>query len=62
MESTRRKLQSNPRENANFLSRWLFAWTLPMFRKGYTKALEMDDIYQPLISDRSTDLGNRLEV
>lgn len=62
MESTRRQLLPNPCENANFLSKLFFTWTLPMFRKGYTKDLEMDDIYQQLDSDRSSKLGDRLEV
>lgn len=62
MESTRRKLPPNPRENANFLSVLFFVWTLPLFKKGYAKVLELEDIFQPLTSDRSESLGNRLEV
>lgn len=62
MESTRRQLPPNPREKANFLSKLFFVWTFPMFRKGYTKTLEMDDIYQQLNSDTSSKLGDRLEV
>lgn len=61
MESIRRKLSPNPRETANILSRLFFTWTLPMFRKGYNKTLSMDDMYQPLNSDRSKSLGDRLE-
>lgn len=62
MESFRRKLPPNPREKANILSVLLFTWTLPLFRKGYAKILELEDIFQPLTSDRSESLGDRLEV
>lgn len=62
METIQRKLQPNPRENSNILSKLFYIWLLPLFRKGYTKPLEMDDMYQPLDSDRSDILGDRLEV
>lgn len=62
MESATRKLPPNPRENANVLSVLFFVWTLPLFKKGYAKVLELEDIFQPLISDRSESLGNRLEL
>lgn len=61
MESTQLKLPQNPYEKANILSRWFFMWTLPFFKKGYTKILSLDDMYQPLTCDRSESLGNRLE-
>lgn len=32
-----------------------------MFRKGYSKTLEVDDLYNPLTSDKSQYLGDRLE-
>lgn len=62
MESTRRKLSPNPCEKTNFLSLLFFAWTIPIFKKGYAKVLEFHDIYQPLKSDKSDSLGDRLEV
>lgn len=61
MESTRKKLPKNPRENSNIFSVLLFTWTLPVFKKGYSKILELDDIFQPLICDKSESLGERLE-
>lgn len=61
MESTRRDMLPNPREKANILSKIFFAWTVPLFVKGYKKDLDMDDIYRPLHSDRSDGLGDRLE-
>lgn len=61
MESSRRKLPSNPREMASALSAFLFAWTVPLFLKGYKNDLEMNDMYEPLTCDRSERLGDRLE-
>lgn len=61
MEAARKKLPPNPRENSSILSILSFAWTLPLFKKGYTKELELDDIFQPIISDKSNLLGQELE-
>ena len=36
-------------------------WTVGIFRKGYTKVLTVDDLYDPLKSDKSNILGDRLE-
>lgn len=62
MESARLNLPVNPREKANVLSKLFFVWTIPIFRKGYTKVLQVEDIYQPLTDDRSEKLGDRLEA
>lgn len=61
MESKRHSFLTNPRKTANFLSTFLFAWTIPIFKKGYKKALGYEDVYEPLDNDRSTKLGNRLD-
>lgn len=61
MESSRKELPPNPREKSNIFSTLLFTWTLPLFKKGYTKILELDDIFQPLKCDKSDLLGDRLE-
>lgn len=61
MESSRRVLSVNPREKSNIFSILTFTWTLPLFRKGYSKDLQMDDIFQPLKCDRSELLSERLE-
>lgn len=61
MESTKRKFAQNPRENANIFSVLLFYWTIPIFKKGYRKILELEDIFQPLNVDRSEELGDRLD-
>lgn len=62
MESSRRTLPENPRENSNLLSILTFAWTVPIFQKGYTKVLEFQDFYRPMNCDRSDSLGERLEM
>lgn len=61
MESTQRKLPVNPGENANFFSKIVFAWTIPFFKIGYRKIISLNDVFQPLTSDKSESLGDRLE-
>lgn len=61
METVQRKQPINPCETSNCLSKIFFTWTLPFFKKGYQKTLQLDDIFEPLISDRSNSLGDRLE-
>lgn len=62
MESTKRTLPPNPREHSNILSILIFTWTIPLFKKGYAKILELDDIFQPLNADKSESLGDRLQL
>ncbi|KAJ6642101.1 ATP-binding cassette sub-family C member 4 [Pseudolycoriella hygida] len=62
MESVRRTLPPNPREKANIISVLLFWWTIGIFKKGYKKVLELQDLCQPLSVDQSEKLGNRLDV
>lgn len=38
-----------------------FRYTLGMFKTGYRKTLEVDDLYNPIKADRSQTLGDRLE-
>ncbi|GLV39331.1 uncharacterized protein CBL_20420 [Carabus blaptoides fortunei] len=61
MDSSRLSDNPNPRDTANPVSVLFFWYTIGMFRKGYTKVLEISDLYNPLKCDRSTTLGNRLE-
>lgn len=61
MQSTQRTLPPNPRESSNIISNLTFAWTAPLFKKGYSKVLELSDIFRPLNCDRSKLLGDRLE-
>lgn len=62
MDSYRQKLPPNPHESANILSKLFFIWTLPFFKIGYEKALNVSDVYEPLAYDRAEYLGNRLEA
>ncbi|CAG9859549.1 unnamed protein product [Phyllotreta striolata] len=62
MEIAKEKYYPNPREKANPLSVLLFGYTLPMFKKGYSKNLEVEDLYNPLAQDRSKFLGDRLQL
>lgn len=61
MESARLKLPENPCENANFLSKLFFLWTIPFYKIRYKTEVNLNDVYAPLTSDRSETLGNRLE-
>lgn len=38
-----------------------FSWTFGIFRKGYKRELEIDDLFAPLEEHKSHVLGNRLE-
>lgn len=60
METTQPKLLSNPCESASILSKLTFFWTLPLFKKGYSKILELCDLYETLHEDRAAILGERL--
>ncbi|XP_046746905.1 ATP-binding cassette sub-family C member 4-like [Diprion similis] len=51
----------NPKETANILNWLCFGWTLPIFRKGYKRDLQIEDLYDPLKSNESESLGDRLE-
>lgn len=61
MQSSQRILPPNPRERVNILSILTFAWTIPVFKKGYSKILGINDIFRTLNCDRSMVLGDRLE-
>ncbi|XP_022904684.2 ATP-binding cassette sub-family C member 4-like isoform X1 [Onthophagus taurus] len=61
MDITKETYNPNPREKANCLSVLLFTYTIGMFKKGYSKTLETEDLYSPLSSDKSQTLGDRLE-
>lgn len=62
MESSQLKLQPNPCETANILSKLFFAWTIPFFKKCYNHVLKLTEVYEPLKCDRSESLGDRLEA
>ncbi|CAK9815097.1 Probable multidrug resistance-associated protein lethal(2)03659 [Anthophora plagiata] len=61
MDSSNVKSKPNPRERASLLSVLLWWWTIDLFKTGYKKVLQTDDLYDPLKFDRSNILGDRLE-
>ncbi|KAI2474163.1 ATP-binding cassette sub-family C member 4 [Diabrotica virgifera virgifera] len=61
MDPSEVKYNPNPRENANIFSILFFGYTIPTFRTGMTKVIDVDDVYNTLEGDKSDYLGNRLE-
>ncbi|XP_076757866.1 ATP-binding cassette sub-family C member 4 [Xylocopa sonorina] len=61
MDTSNVKSKPNPREKANLISVLLWWWTIDLFKTGYKKILQTDDLYNPLKTDRSNVLGDRLE-
>lgn len=39
----------------------MFSWTIPLFYKGFYKDLEIEDLFKPLASHKSSVLGDKLE-
>ncbi|CAG9817707.1 unnamed protein product [Phaedon cochleariae] len=61
MDPTKEKHYPNPRDGANIFSILLFGYTIPIFKKGMHKTLDVEDLYNPLQGDRCTTLRKRLE-
>ncbi|KAL1501385.1 hypothetical protein ABEB36_006713 [Hypothenemus hampei] len=61
MDFTKETINPNPRDKSTPLSLLFFTYTYGMFKKGYTKVLAVEDLYNPIRSDRSMLLGDRLE-
>ncbi|KAI2474194.1 ATP binding cassette (ABC) transporter subfamily C member [Diabrotica virgifera virgifera] len=51
----------NPKRRANLLSKLLFAWLVPIIKKGNKQTLEVVDLYEALDADKSKRLGDALE-
>jgi ABC-type multidrug transport system fused ATPase/permease subunit len=62
MDTGKKRDNPNPRENANPISVLMFWWTVGLFKKGYRKNLAEEDLYNPLKTDASEYLGNKLET
>ncbi|KAJ1523375.1 hypothetical protein ONE63_001242 [Megalurothrips usitatus] len=62
MDKFNHKMLKNPRVGANPLSVAIFAWSWPTFWKGYRKQLDIEDLYEPLTTDQSERLGDKLEA
>ncbi|XP_071783118.2 ATP-binding cassette sub-family C member 4-like isoform X1 [Centroberyx gerrardi] len=61
MEPLRKQARDNPSATANLLSKIFFCWLNPLFRIGYKKKLEEDDMYKVLPEDGSERLGEELQ-
>ncbi|KAI5613509.1 multidrug resistance-associated protein 4 [Silurus asotus] len=61
MEPIGKDARTNPAASANIFSKILFCWLNPLFRIGYRRRLEEDDMYKLLPSDGSKRLGEELQ-
>ncbi|MEQ2168223.1 Multidrug resistance-associated protein 4, partial [Goodea atripinnis] len=61
MENVRKDVKENPAATANILSKIFFCWLSPLFRIGYKRRLEEEDMYELLQEDRSEVLGQELQ-
>ncbi|XP_070711625.1 ATP-binding cassette sub-family C member 4-like [Pempheris klunzingeri] len=60
MEEVGKAAKTNPAATAGLLSKIFFWWLNPLFRIGYKRRLEEDDMYEVLTEDRSMRLGQDL--
>nr|XP_006639066.1 PREDICTED: multidrug resistance-associated protein 4 [Lepisosteus oculatus] len=60
MEPLRKDEKPNPSATANLFSKVFFCWLNPLFRIGYKRRLEEDDMYKVLPEDGSERLGEEL--
>uniref|UniRef100_A0A4W4EM85 Cystic fibrosis transmembrane conductance regulator n=1 Tax=Electrophorus electricus TaxID=8005 RepID=A0A4W4EM85_ELEEL len=61
MEPIRKDAKINPAASANILSQILFCWLNPLFRIGYKRRIEEDDMFKVLPEDESKRLGEELQ-
>ncbi|XP_049611466.1 ATP-binding cassette sub-family C member 4 [Syngnathus scovelli] len=61
MENVNKDAKTNPAASANLLSKLIFWWLNPLFRAGYKRKLEEDDLYPVLAEDSSEILGQQLQ-
>ncbi|CAG5957632.1 cystic fibrosis transmembrane conductance regulator [Menidia menidia] len=54
-------MQKSPVEDANLFSKFIFWWISPLLRKGFTKKLELSDVYKAPSYDLADTLSERLE-
>ncbi|XP_073318323.1 ATP-binding cassette sub-family C member 4-like [Pagrus major] len=60
MEEVRKASKTNPAATAGLFSKIFFWWLNPLFRIGYKRRLEEDDLYEVLAEDESERLGQEL--
>ncbi|XP_078147164.1 ATP-binding cassette sub-family C member 4-like [Centroberyx gerrardi] len=61
MEKVTKDAKTNPAATASLFSQVFFCWLSPLFRIGYKRKLEEDDMYEVLAEDRSERLGQELQ-
>uniref|UniRef100_A0A674ESQ6 Cystic fibrosis transmembrane conductance regulator n=1 Tax=Salmo trutta TaxID=8032 RepID=A0A674ESQ6_SALTR len=61
MEPVKKDAKTNPSATANIFSQVFFCWLNPLFRIGYKRRLEEDDMYKVLPEDGSERLGEELQ-
>ncbi|XP_033843200.1 ATP-binding cassette sub-family C member 4-like isoform X1 [Periophthalmus magnuspinnatus] len=61
MEPHRKEAKDNPLATANLLSKIFFCWLNPLFKVGYDRKLEEEDMYKVLPEDASDKLGEELQ-
>ncbi|XP_054470688.1 ATP-binding cassette sub-family C member 4-like [Anoplopoma fimbria] len=61
MAPLRKEEKDNPSASANLLSKIFFCWLNPLFKIGYQRKLEEDDMYKVLPEDASHRLGEELQ-
>lgn len=61
MDETLNHYNPNPILRVNPISKLFFWWLNPLFKTGYKRRLEVDDMYNVCEQDSSDNLGDRLE-
>lgn len=62
METVKKKLKENPRDNANIFSVLIFSWIIPLFKEGFKKEqLDTEDLFQSRKCDKSKILAEKLQ-
>ncbi|KAM9344115.1 LOW QUALITY PROTEIN: ATP-binding cassette sub-family C member 4-like [Pholidichthys leucotaenia] len=61
MKPLRKEPKDNPSVSANLVSKIFFCWLNPLFKIGYERKLEEDDMYKVLPEDASDRLGEELQ-
>ncbi|XP_069577159.1 ATP-binding cassette sub-family C member 4-like isoform X2 [Brachyistius frenatus] len=61
MEKVSQDAKTNPAASASLLSKIFFWWLNPLFKIGYKRPLEEDDMFEVLAEDRSEKLGQELQ-
>lgn len=56
-----KKSVPNPWEKANILSQTLFTWILPLFRKGFSNELSLNDLHDAPSVHTSQDGADKLQ-